>query len=508
MTDTTTDEGTTEDVPYEIEAHVPGTSFLPDARTRGSVWNLAQQIATTEFVPGSLRGKPAAIMAAMLTGREVGIGAMHSLRAIDVIDGRPSLSPELLHALALKAGHDVDVEESTRTGCTVAVRRTGWPPDRVRRVTFDEVDARMAGLVGDECRPADGHHVNDRTTSRGNPTCGCKMGYRTYPRAMYRARAVSEAARTYLPDVVERIGYTQEEMGGTPLPHDEAMGVVQDVAPDQAGRVGEDWDGEEDDAPGDVVDAEVVPDGDDTDDEPDEGQDPGGDTPPDAPDDDTPTSAPDPDPDPPAAQESAPAAPARTPDPGPPSEQEGTPAAAAHARADAAEAESLSGLYDRLNVTQVSEVIRHGQTDVEVGTTDEPREVTITGTPHDVWTLETARAKAGQSFRKTVKGALDAAGYLNRDTPPVADDEPAQDALPVEDDTPDPDTRREALREYKRMYRLAYDAGEGFASRMHSARLRLLGDGEDATFQTAPSDAVRDLIDAASKITAEAEVPF
>lgn len=209
-------------------------TFLPSLSTAGRVWNLAQQIAGTEFVPGSLRGKPAAIMAAMLTGREIGIGAMHSLRAIDVIDGRPSLSPELLHALALRAGHDVDVEDSTRSSCTVAIRRHGWPTDRVRRVTFDEVDARLAGLVGEKCKPAEGVHVNDRQTRAGKTTCGCKQGYRTYPRAMYRARAIAEGVRTYLPDVAERIGYVAEEFGAeSHPPHAEQVEVVREVAGDE-----------------------------------------------------------------------------------------------------------------------------------------------------------------------------------------------------------------------------------------------------------------------------------
>ena len=55
--------------------------------------HLAVQIAQTEFVPASLRGKPAAVMAAMLTGHEVGIGPMMALKQIHVVEGRPAGGP-------------------------------------------------------------------------------------------------------------------------------------------------------------------------------------------------------------------------------------------------------------------------------------------------------------------------------------------------------------------------------------------------------------------------------
>lgn len=235
--------------------------FLPTKSETGRVWGLAQQIANTDFVPKDLRGNPPAILAAMLTGREIGIGAMHALRAIDVIDGRPALSAELMMSLALRAGHDVDVAHADRTSATVRVRRIDWPQDRWREVTFDEVDARLAGLVGPNCAPAEGKHDEKEVTKSGrNGTytkveCGCKQGYKTYPRAMYRSRAITEAVRTHLADVVERVSYTVEELGGDPPDHDEALQTVQDVTPDQADAVAQ---ATADDDSADVVDAEVV----------------------------------------------------------------------------------------------------------------------------------------------------------------------------------------------------------------------------------------------------------
>lgn len=263
-------------------------TFLPGEHETGRVWRLANSIAKTDFVPKALRGKPEAIMAAMLTGREIGIGAMHSLRAIDVIEGRPSLSPELMASLILRhpSGHELYPEESSRTRCVMAGRRADWPSDRTVKVEWTLTDARMAGLVGDDCTPEDGTHHEREVTKRGRDgstytkvECGCRQGWRTYPRAMLRARATAELARAIFPDVVERVSYIAEELGGQPQPHDQAMDTVRDVAPDQADSIaatytdddvtdvcvhcGEVIAGEHDCTPDPPATAEVPPDGDD-----------------------------------------------------------------------------------------------------------------------------------------------------------------------------------------------------------------------------------------------------
>ena len=49
---------------------------------------LASQINGTDFVPKAFRGKPEAVMAALLTGRELGLGPMTALQRIHVIEGK------------------------------------------------------------------------------------------------------------------------------------------------------------------------------------------------------------------------------------------------------------------------------------------------------------------------------------------------------------------------------------------------------------------------------------
>lgn len=519
----------------EITPHDPSatTSFLPSLSVAGRVWNLAQQIHRTEFVPGSLRGKPEAIMAAMLTGREIGIGAMHSLRAIDVIDGRPSLSPELLHALALRAGHDLDVEESDRLGATVAVRRHDWPADRIRRVTFDEVDARLAGLVGQECKPAEGVHPNTTTTRSGNPTCGCKQGYRTYPRAMYRARAIAEACRTYLPDVVERIGYTAEEFGGENPPHESAVEQVREALGDEAAdRIAEQL------ADDEVLEADVV------EDEPEEDE--GGGV------------EPDPEPEPgPVGPDEARAAigddgvcPNGCDDPECAEcyvQEDAHPATAGESTDP--EACAHTGARDRIDTRGATRCRACGQVfrpaddappfDVEEPAEEDPAEVAsdlehaslLAGSvpeivttvarddtldPVEVWAAEERLAAAqGRDPRVTLRRSLGVVpgreGEDTGDAPSapetasssaVSGDEPAPVHVPEGMPEVEREYRRTVLKRYRTVYREVYDADVHAAARLHALRLETVGSTDEAALWVGHHDVER-LEEGIAKIRAE-----
>ena len=50
---------------------------------------LAARIHNTSFVPKALRGDPNSVLACILTGDELGLGPMQSLRMVNVIDGPP-----------------------------------------------------------------------------------------------------------------------------------------------------------------------------------------------------------------------------------------------------------------------------------------------------------------------------------------------------------------------------------------------------------------------------------
>lgn len=166
----------------------------------GDVASLADRIAQTEFVPKALRGKPAAIAACMLTGREIGIGPMQSMKVIHMVQGSPSLSAEFKRARALERGHEIVFEETTTTRCTVRGRRRG--EDSWVTVSWTIDDAKRAGLLG-------------------------KDVWRAHPRRMLEARASSELCDLKFPDCSWGLPTTEVlEDGGMVLED----GTITDVA--------------------------------------------------------------------------------------------------------------------------------------------------------------------------------------------------------------------------------------------------------------------------------------
>jgi len=169
--------------------HQPGrkpVSTIPAAEE----WNSMQQIAEVLIAGGMLPSAldtSAKVISVLLTGRELGIGAMEACRSINVIQGKPSLSAELMLALAYKniAGFEFAVEQSTDQLCKVKARR-GNEQEWVS-MTFTKGDAERAGLLG-------------------------KGVWKQYPQAMLRARAISALCRVLAPDAI-RGTYTAEELG-------------------------------------------------------------------------------------------------------------------------------------------------------------------------------------------------------------------------------------------------------------------------------------------------------
>jgi hypothetical protein len=147
-------------------------------------WKTAQKIANTIFIPSAFRGKPESVFAAILYGSELGLGPMQALSSIHVIEGKPSMSPELMRALVARAGHRLDVKLASNDKVVLWGKRAD--NDSEATVEWSMKDAQQAGLAG-----------------RG--------AWKTYPRAMLLARATSEICRMIFADVVAGLSYTPEE---------------------------------------------------------------------------------------------------------------------------------------------------------------------------------------------------------------------------------------------------------------------------------------------------------
>jgi hypothetical protein len=158
----------------------------PSAAELHETWKLAEQLAKTEFVAKPMRGQPEAVLACMLTGRELGIGPMQALRDVYLVNGRPSLAATLMVARVRAAGHRFRTLHNDDERATVQITRRGEtepePP-----VTFTLEDARRARLADKDI-------------------------WKQYPARLCWARAASAACRRDAPEVLGGVVYTPEEL--------------------------------------------------------------------------------------------------------------------------------------------------------------------------------------------------------------------------------------------------------------------------------------------------------
>lgn len=146
----------------------------------------AEALAAASLLPESYRRNPPNVLVAMEVADSLGIRLMQAIQGVTVINGKLTMSAELMRALVLSAGHRFRVDEQTDQACTVTVARKEWPED-VQTFTFTMQDASRAGL-------------NNSNT------------YKKHPKAMLLARVTSAACRAVFPDVIAGVSYTPEEL--------------------------------------------------------------------------------------------------------------------------------------------------------------------------------------------------------------------------------------------------------------------------------------------------------
>ncbi|MBN9108603.1 MAG: hypothetical protein J0I34_07450 [Pseudonocardia sp.] len=150
-------------------------------RVVADISKLAAQVAHTDFVPRAMQGKPAAVAAAMLAGREMGIGPMTSLQNIHVISGKPGQSALLMRAMVLAKGHQIEYVETTDSRAVLRGRRAN--EEEWTEVEFTAEQARKA-----------------------------KIDLGGYPADKLVARASARLCRRKFADVISGMAYTLEEL--------------------------------------------------------------------------------------------------------------------------------------------------------------------------------------------------------------------------------------------------------------------------------------------------------
>lgn len=181
------------------DAHVVGP---PGPLEWRAMREQALSICDTEFVPKEMRGSPEKVLAAILTGRELGIGPMASLQGIRIENGKPAYDAELMRALVRRRGHQIKAKVKTHTECIVWGQRCDTGEEAEVRWTL--ADAKIANLIDS---------IKDDGLPQARSSNNKPMPWEQYPRRMLFARATSELVADLFADVLVGGSYTPEELG-------------------------------------------------------------------------------------------------------------------------------------------------------------------------------------------------------------------------------------------------------------------------------------------------------
>lgn len=144
----------------------------------------AQMLVKSGFLPVAIN-TPEKAVAVALAGRELGIGTMESFRSINIIQGKPTISPQLMLALANRTGELQGQEiDSTDKRAIVTITRKGRKPHVSE---FGVKEATDLGLMG-------------------------KDNYKKQAKTMFVWRSLAANLRVTFPDVLLGL-YTPEELG-------------------------------------------------------------------------------------------------------------------------------------------------------------------------------------------------------------------------------------------------------------------------------------------------------
>ena len=170
-----------------------------DLSTMESAYKMCQVLSKSDLVPRSYRGKAENVFLAYIAGQPFGWDVTMSMRSFHIIEGTPSLKPEIQLALVRQAGHSVSVKTSSVDAVILVGKRQDTGD--VAEVGYTIEDAKRAGLIG-----------------KGN--------WKTYPEDMLFARAVSRLCRRLFQDVLLGCAYVPEELGAQTNPEGDVIAVT------------------------------------------------------------------------------------------------------------------------------------------------------------------------------------------------------------------------------------------------------------------------------------------
>lgn len=211
-------------MPPEVAAASPANIAKTNLQAGGAIAGLVPQslddvyrlskalAASGDMIPETFRGKPEAVMAAVLRGMDVGLRPMQALASIAVINGRACFWGDALPAIMQKHNHQLDhlIEGEGDDMVAIATLVRGDTGQKIIR-TFSVTDAKRAGLWQSEATVT-------RKTKDGRPyTKDNDSPWYRHPKRMLGMRARSYACRDGAADAMMGMGVAEEEIDNRPM---------------------------------------------------------------------------------------------------------------------------------------------------------------------------------------------------------------------------------------------------------------------------------------------------
>lgn len=169
-------------------APTPGFSYITAGLQERA--DYIARLAPSTILPVAYRGNAANAFVAAETGAALGLEPLQALASIAVINGRATLSSDLMAAVIRRAGHTLRIVENSPESVTATLIRADDKKFEFT-VTWDKDKAVKAGLWGQ------------------------KGPWSQYPTQMLRARAITEVARQGASEALMGMIYSPEDFGAT-----------------------------------------------------------------------------------------------------------------------------------------------------------------------------------------------------------------------------------------------------------------------------------------------------
>lgn len=151
----------------------------------------AEYVTQGDMVPKDYRSKPQNALLAIGLGQSMDLTPAESLYRIDVIQGKPTASAELIASNIRKAGHTLRLELDERNLVARATVYRADDPEFAHTVTRDMAWAKSMGLA-------------------------TKDNYKKQPLTMLQHRATTAVGRLACPEALYGVQYTADELTDTP----------------------------------------------------------------------------------------------------------------------------------------------------------------------------------------------------------------------------------------------------------------------------------------------------